>query len=184
MSITVGSRVRIIEADLGYFQSPTYIGLEGTVTYVDESDPQQTYKVDLDHPGLVGTWPHTDEVEPVEPDHLAIKECGTDAFLVRGRVFYYSQDSDALQDKGQCYLAAAEHIRAHKPKVIEEPTETGARLEVDGTFDNQGKRVMVYRLPGVGNEDQVWVEFTTNGGQFYSVWTWDRLKTRNPKVVP
>lgn len=183
MSITVGSRVRIIEADLGYFQSSTYIGLEGTVTYVDESDPQQTYKVDFDRPGFVGTWPHTDEVEPVESDHLKIEEWGTGAFLVGGRAFYYSQDSDALQDEGQCYLAAAEHIRAHKPKVIEEPTETGARLEVDGTFDNEGKRVIVHRIPGIGAENQPWVEFKTKNDQVYSVWTWDLLKTRNPKVV-
>lgn len=73
------------------------------------------------------------------------------------------------------------------PVIVDEPTQYGAKVEVDGTFDNEGNRVVVYRLPDVvdpsSTNAQVWVEFGTDGIQSFSVWPWYLLLERNPKVV-
>lgn len=183
MSITVGSRVRVTK-HLSDWTVKHLIGRTGTLEINDGTNLPYQITFDNGTDDDNNQWFYPSEVEPVGPDHLAIKELGDVTFSVGGYTYYYDEDPDQLQSRAERDIAAAAHIRAHKPKVIEEPTETGARLEVDGTFDNEGKRVMVHRLPGIGAVNQPWVEFGTyRDGQTYSVWTWDLLKTRNPKVV-
>lgn len=64
-----------------------------------------------------------------------------------------------------------------EPPLVEPQTE-GARVEVD-SFNDEGRRTVVYRISGLVDDGRAWVELDPNQEYWY-IWGWDHLVERHP----